>query len=115
MSKFKNILTILICALTSLTGCTSLPPHQAYEQDKPPENRSHYQGMAGYKQFLKDETYLGNKEQYANCQRYLLSLVNEETNQQLPTENLNGYKSACKGSLLETVNELERKRDNDKS
>ena len=108
MNQLINRLLVVSALYTAISGCSSLAPHQAYEQDKAPENRRLYQGMTGYKQFLKDETYLANQEQYENCQRYLLSLVNDD-------DSLHGYKNACKGSLLEIVNELERKREDDES
>ena len=115
MNQLRNRLLVVSALYTAISGCSSLAPHQAYEQDKAPENRSLYQGMTGYKQFLKDETYLANHKQYENCQRYLLSLVNDDDSQQLSGGSLQGYKSACKGSLLEIANELERRRGDDES
>jgi hypothetical protein len=73
-------------------------PHNAYDPDKAPEHRKHYTGMHGYKQFIKDETYLTNKEQFEQCQRYLLSFFDQDNG---------GLKSACKGHQGEILKKLQ--------
>lgn len=106
MRKLTSYLILLFVVLSILSAC-SVAPHHAYEQDKKPENRRLYQGMQGYRQFVKDEAYLTNREQFTDCQRYLLAQLEHNANTALKTESLKGNKRACTGSQLDAIKKLE--------
>lgn len=93
-----NYVIKAILAISLLSGC-NVAPHNAYEQDKSPENRQFYTGSTGFKQYLKDETYLAKKVQNLECQKYLLSFLDKHRQ---------GSKLACTDKQLATAEELER-------
>lgn len=95
-----------VAVVCLLSGCTAAP-HMAYEQDKTPENRRYYKGVNGYKQFVKDEAYLVQKEQNSRCQQYLFSLLMSTGQPAGAAGPPSGLRGACTGVDLETIRQLE--------
>lgn len=58
----------LIFAVFTLTACNATIP-AAYQQDRKPEDRTEYNGLAGMAQHQKDQNYLMNKELKDKCDR----------------------------------------------
>lgn len=57
---------ILPLLLILLSGCELTEP-EPYQADRPPENRTEYNGLEGVAQQQKDQGYLMNKELADKC------------------------------------------------
>ena len=62
MTKCFSLPLLLIL----LSGCELTEP-EAYQADRPPENRTEYNGLEGVAQQQKDQGYLMNKELADKC------------------------------------------------
>ena len=62
MTKYFLLTLLLIL----LSGCELTEP-EPYQADRPPENRTEYNGLEGVAQQQKDQGYLMNKELADKC------------------------------------------------
>ena len=62
MTKYFTLPLLLIL----LSGCELTEP-EPYQADRPPENRTEYNGLEGVAQQQKDQGYLMNKELADKC------------------------------------------------
>jgi DNA-binding transcriptional regulator GbsR (MarR family) len=97
MKHFKTIKGLISPLLLLLQAC-SVSQQDAHERDRPPENRQHYKGMDGLRQYNADTYDLLHKESQSQGEQAIFEAIESKQKSK--------FASSCKGASKELLKQI---------